>query len=112
LIAPVGGGNGGIFAQAYRYQQSPPDSAPYSGGPVTENTAATPFNTLNAFESVGGLDSFTLNATKTETIDDSGNIASRSDTHTCTESGNDTSSLSDIGIDSANDGAERTGSAY
>ena len=40
MIAPVGGGNGGIFAQAWRYQQSPPDSAPYSSGPVAGSTAA------------------------------------------------------------------------
>jgi hypothetical protein len=48
VIAPIGGGNGGIFAQAWRYQQSPPDSAPYSSGPVSDNTAAAPFNTLNS----------------------------------------------------------------
>ena len=49
MIAPVGGGNGGIFAQAWRYQQSPPDRAPYSIG--THSPAAprpAPFNTLNS----------------------------------------------------------------
>ena len=48
MVAPVGGGNGGIFAQAWRYQQSPPTSAPYSSGPVAGSTAAAPFNTLNS----------------------------------------------------------------
>ena len=245
VIAPVGGGNGGIFAQAWRYQQSPPDSAPYSSGPVSNNSTAAPFNTLNSLilsyidsalsnivatnttgsnvattpagmtitstdglgsytfsagasynidgqcvpgsfsttdnatltysfsevgytpdgnqfalndtggatlnvnaddgnsathsltnvltgsdsyaliqildqsdavagsytsaesttESVGGSDSFALNETQTETVNTSGGIAGGSDTYTYSESGNDTSSLSDIGGDSASNGS-------
>ena len=31
---PVGGGNGGIFAQVWRYHQSPPDSAPTAAVPA------------------------------------------------------------------------------
>jgi len=239
-MAPVGGGNGGIFAQAWRYQQSPPDSAPYSSAPVAGSSTAAPFNTLNALilsyidsalssivpsdtggsnvpttpagmsltasdglgtytfsasasynidgqyvagsfsttdnatlsysfgevgytpdgnqftlndtggatlnvnadngnstthfltntltgsdsyalvqvldqsdavagsytsaestiESVGGSDSFTLSETQTETVNTSGTITGGSDTYTYSESGNDTSSLSDIGDDS------------
>ena len=47
-MMPVGGGAGGVFGQAWRYQQSPPSSAPYSTGPVAGSTEAAPFNTLNA----------------------------------------------------------------
>jgi hypothetical protein len=45
---PVGGGAGGVFGQAWRYQQAPPFAAPYSSGPVAGNTEAAPFNTLNS----------------------------------------------------------------
>ena len=45
---PVGGGNGGIYAQAWRLRPSPPYDPPYGSGPADSSSDAAPFNTLNA----------------------------------------------------------------
>ena len=48
MIMPVGGGNGGIFAQAWRHQQSPPLRRPLQQRTGRRQRGRAPFNTLNS----------------------------------------------------------------
>lgn len=48
LTRPVGGGTGGVFAQAWKLMPSPPYSAPYGAGPGAKTDGQAAFGTLDA----------------------------------------------------------------
>jgi hypothetical protein len=45
---PVGGGDGGIYAQVWKLHPATPYDAPYGGGPANDTSDGAPFQTLNA----------------------------------------------------------------